>query len=216
MRHQSDQTSYLVGKREFERWSFIKASAEVFTCSYDTEWSRCLEINSIYHLRMTHHIAHRRSSVHEECMCKSMKGNTFNWLEKVLYIITWLLCVFSLVVDHDLLKDTHAQMTSNACQRTCFSFFMPQKSFNKPFEFLLYKTNRLQFPNYCNRPQKTSQRVKNNGHSTSSYVVLFVLYKLWEFVIAEVHYFSGVVPTHIQCSSCMLCIWFTYAGCVPQ
>ena len=26
---------------------------------------------------------------------------------------------------------------------------------------------------YCNRPQKTSQRVKNNSHSTSSRVVLF-------------------------------------------
>ena len=28
-------------------------------------------------------------------------------------------------------------------QQTCFTFFMPQKSFNKPLEFLLYKTNRL-------------------------------------------------------------------------
>ena len=27
-------------------------------------------------------------------------------------------------------------------QQTCFSFFMPPKSFNKPFEFLVYKTNR--------------------------------------------------------------------------
>ena len=104
MRH---ETSYLVGKRHFKRWSFIKASAEVFTCSYDTVWSRCLQINSIYHLRMTHHITNRRSSVHEECMCKSMKGNTFNWLEKVLYTIMWLLCAFSLVVHCDLIKDTH-------------------------------------------------------------------------------------------------------------
>ena len=41
------------------------------------------------------------------------------WSVRV-YTITWLLCAFSLVVDSDL-----------------FSFFMPQKSFNKPFEFLL-------------------------------------------------------------------------------
>ena len=49
------------------------------------------------------------------------------------------------------------------------SFFMPQKSFNKPFEFLLYKTNRLHFSVhvYCNRSQKTSH------HSISSRVVLF-------------------------------------------
>ena len=31
-------------------------------------------------------------------------------------------------------------------QRTCFSFFMPPKSFKKPFEFLLYKTI---FPCVC-------------------------------------------------------------------
>ena len=36
--------------------------------------------------------------------------------------------------------------------------FMPLKSFNKPFEFLLYKTNRLHFSEhvYCNRSQITS------------------------------------------------------------
>ena len=58
-------------------------------------------------------------------------------------------------------------MASNSRQQTCFSFFMPQKYFNKPFEFLLYKTNRLHFSVcvYCNRSQKTSQRVKNNSHA---------------------------------------------------
>ena len=37
---------------------------------------------------------------------------------------------------------------------------MPRKSFNKPFEFLLYRTNRLHFSVcvFCNRSQKTSQR----------------------------------------------------------
>ena len=61
-----------------------------------------------------------------------------------------------------------SQMASNPRQQTCFSFFMPPKSFNKPFEFLLYKTNRLHFSVcvYCNRSQKTSQRVKNNNHAT--------------------------------------------------
>ena len=75
-------------------------------------------------------------------------------------------------------------MTSNlTCQITSvdffhapkiFSFFTPQKSFNIPFEFLLYKTNRLHFSVcvYCNRSQNTSQRVKNNSHATR----LFVLY----------------------------------------
>ena len=76
----------------------------------------------------------------------------------VFHTITWLLCAFSLVVDHDLLKDTHRwrQITS----ADLFFFFRAPKSFNKPFEFLLYKTNKLHFLVcvYCNRSQRTSQR----------------------------------------------------------
>ena len=73
-------------------------------------------------------------------------------------------------------------MTSNPHQQTYFSFFMPPKSFNKQFEFLLYKTNRLHFSvcAYCNRSQRMSplQHVKKSRHSTSSCAVLFVLYTL--------------------------------------
>ena len=94
---------------------------------------------------------------------------SFHWCIDI-YAITWLLCAFSLVVDRDLLEDTHRwrQIHVRSRQQTCFSFFMPPKYFNKPFEFLLYKTNRLHFPVrvYCNRSQKTSQRVKNNSHTT--------------------------------------------------
>ena len=72
------------------------------------------------------------------------------------YTVTWLLWAFSLVVDRDLLKDTHTddvKSASDHVSRACFSFFMPLESFNKPFEFLLYKTNRLHFSMcvYCNR-----------------------------------------------------------------
>ena len=52
-----------------------------------------------------------------------------------------LLRAFSLVVDRNLLKYTHRDGVKSR-QQTCFSFFMPRKSFNKPFEFLLYKTNK--------------------------------------------------------------------------
>ena len=57
------------------------------------------------------------------------------------------------------------QMASNPHQITSadlFYFFMPPKLFNKLFEFSLYKTNRLRFSVcvYCNRSQKTSQRVR--------------------------------------------------------
>ena len=64
-------------------------------------------------------------------------------------------------------------------QRTCFFFFhAPKKSFNKPFEFLLYKTNRLDFSVcvYCNRSQKTSQRVKNNSHATRLRLVSYRMF----------------------------------------
>ena len=96
--------------------------------------------------------------------------------------ITWLLCAFSLVVDRDLLKDT--QMASNPRQITSADlFFMPQKFFNKQLEFLLYKTSRLHFSVrvYCNRSQKTSQRVKNNSRATRLRLVSYflVLYTLW-------------------------------------
>ena len=90
----------------------------------------------------------------------------------------------------------HTQMASNPRQQTCFSFFMPPKSFKRPFEFLLYKTNRLHFSAcvYCNRSQMTSQRVKNNSHATRlrlvSYFFQFVLYTLWR------HLWSITVHTH--------------------
>ena len=75
----------------------------------------------------------------------------------------------------------HIQMTSNPRQITSAHLFFFQKSFNKPFQFFLYKTNRLHFPwvLYCNRSQKTSQRLKNN-HGTRlcpvSYFLFFTRY----------------------------------------
>ena len=59
-----------------------------------------------------------------------------------------LRCVFSLVVDRDLLKDRHSD-DAKFTSADLFFFFHTPKSFNKPFEFLLYKTNRLYFPVRC-------------------------------------------------------------------
>ena len=70
-----------------------------------------------------------------------LKNNLYNNVTSVgIFIGCWLWSI--------KLKDTHrdgVKSTSGSRQRTWFSFFMPQKSFNKPFEFLLYKTNRLHF-----------------------------------------------------------------------
>ena len=86
----------------------------------------------------------------------------------------WLLTVISIKGHTHRWRQIHIR----SCQQTCFPFFMPQKSFNKPFEFLLFKTNRLHFSMcvYCNRSQKMSQHVKNNSlscHLTPSHVILF-------------------------------------------
>ena len=105
------------------------------------------------------------------------------------YTITWLLCAFSLVVDRDLLKDTHRwrQIHVRSRQQTCFSFFI----------FICIKQRDYIFPRvcvYCNRSQKTSQRVKNNSHATRLCLVSYflVLYTLWR------HLWSITVHTHTR------------------
>ena len=116
----------------------------------------------------------------------------------MLYTITWFLCAFSLVVDRDLLKDTHTRMVWNPRQQTCFSFFMPPKSFNKPFQFLLYilyvcvNCIYIIYKLYtCIQIlyiyiQKMSQRVKNNTpiYFVSYFVVLYTLWHdLWSITV---------------------------------
>ena len=62
---------------------------------------------------------------------------------------------------------------------------MPQKSFNKPFDFYCIKQIDNIFPCvYCKRSQKTSQRVKNNSHATRLRLVSYflVLYTLWRYL----------------------------------
>ena len=115
----------------------------------------------------------------------------------------WLL--WALVVDRDLLKDTHTWMASNPRQQTCFYFFMPQKSFNKPFEFVLYKTNRLHFSVcvYCNRSQKTSQHVKNSD-ATRLRVVLFCSLHA---VTSSVIYYSTHPRKNVIYLSIVNCHW---------
>ena len=71
-------------------------------------------------------------------------------------------------------------MASNPRQITSadlFFFSHAPKSFNKPLQIFLYKTNRLHFSVgvYCNRSQKTSQRVKNNSHTTQLRLVSYFL-----------------------------------------
>ena len=89
---------------------------------------------------------------------------------------------------------------------------MPPISFNKPFKFLLYTTNRLHFPAcvYCNRPQKTSQHVNNNSHTTRRRLVSCVLSCSLHAVTSYVIYYS----THTE--KCYLFVNFTKSSSSPS
>ena len=83
-------------------------------------------------------------------------------------------------------------MASNTRQLTCFSFFMPK---NPP----KYSINHLNFYcmkqidynfrvcacMYCNRSQKTSQRVKNNSYATRLRLVSYFLFFTRYHVICD-------------------------------
>ena len=108
------------------------------------------------------------------------------WFSYFIYIYIYLhnnvnsVCMFIGCWPWSIKGHTHrwCEIHATSSQHTCFSFFTPQKSFNNPFQFLLYKTNRLHFSMcvYCNRSQKTSQRVKNNLHATQLHLVSYFLF----------------------------------------
>ena len=97
-----------------------------------------------------------------------------------VYTITWLLCAFSLVVDRDLLEDTHTRW--NHVSRL-FLFPCPQNpSINHMNSYCIKQIHEFcSVSVYCNKSQRTSQRVKNNDHTTRLRLMsyFFVLYTLW-------------------------------------
>ena len=113
------------------------------------------------------------------------------------YTITWLLCAFSLVVDQ-ILEDTHTdgvKSTSDHVSRLVSIFSCPPNPSINHLNFYCIKQIDYIFPCmhvYCNRSQKTSQRVKNSSHATRLHLVshFFVLYKLWR------HLWSITVHAH--------------------
>ena len=89
-----------------------------------------------------------------------------------------LLCVFSLVLDRDLLEDINDVKSRHITSAELFlSFSIPPKSgkiVNKVFELLLYKANRFHFDVVCSviDAQMTSERGKNKkvAHERESIV----------------------------------------------
>ena len=98
--------------------------------------------------------------------------------------VTSILCAFSLVVDRDLLKDTHRDDVKprHITSADLFFFFMPQNPSINHLNFYCIKQIYNIFPCVCtvNRSQKTSQRVKNNSHTTRLRLEsdIFLLYTL--------------------------------------
>ena len=103
-------------------------------------------------------------------------------------------------------------------QQTCFSFFMPQKPSINHLNFYCIKQIDNIFPCvcvYCNRSQKTSQRVKNNSHATRLCLVSYFLFfircdvkcDLLQDTQTEKCYYllSTTLPTISNGSSYLLC-----------
>ena len=90
-------------------------------------------------------------------------------------------------------------MASNPRQQACFSFSMAPKSFNKPFEFLLYETNRLHFSVcvYCNRSQKTS-RVKNNSHATQLRLKSYIFCSLLAVTSSVIYQYHRIITYRMR------------------
>ena len=109
----------------------------------------------------------------------------------IFYTITWLLCAFSLVVDHNLLQDTHRDDVKSTSADLFFFFHVP-KSLNfyciKQIDYIF--SVRV----YCNKSQKTSQRVKNNNHTTR---LRLVSYFLVLYALDRRHLLSITVHTHV-------------------
>ena len=81
----------------------------------------------------------------------------------------------------------------------------------KPFEFLLYKTNRLHFSVrvYCNRSQKTPQRVKNNSHATRLRLVSYFLFFTRYDAFCDLLQYIRMEKCYINCQCC----WTNFCSC---
>ena len=129
--------------------------------------------------------------------------------KEYLYCNVTSVCIFIGCWPWCIKGHTHRwrQIHVGSRQQTCFSFFMPRKSFNKLFEFLLYKTNRLHFSAcvYCNRSQKTSRRLKNKSKSSGVTVVLYTLWRLLWSITVHMHTRKNVIYWFVEYkqTSCM-------------
>ena len=110
-----------------------------------------------------------------------------------------------MVVDRDLLKDTHRSRQTR--QRTCFSFFMPQNPSINHLNFYCIKQIDYIFPCVCNRSQMTSQRVKNNSHATRLRLVLRLVFFTRYDVICDLlqytHARKNVIHTCYSAPPCV-------------
>ena len=111
----------------------------------------------------------------------------------------FVLCNF-LYFCRDLLKDTHTdgvKSTSYHVSRLVFLFSCsPNPSINHLNFYCIKQIDNIFLYVYCNRSQKTSQRVKNNSHATRLRLVSYFFY--WD-----------VICDLLQCTHTEV-FWLTY------
>ena len=121
-------------------------------------------------------------------------------------------CIFIGCSPWSIKGDTYRwrQIHVRSRQETCFVFFVPEKSLNKPFGVVLYKRNR--FPFVCtviDHRDVTACKEQQSRHSTSSHVVLFLFF-IRCYVICDLlqntHGKSREIPYHAKCKRIQSCI----------
>ena len=117
-----------------------------------------------------------------------------------------------MVVDRDLLKDTHAdgvKSTSDHVSRLVFLFSCPKNPSINHFNFYCIKQIDYIFPcvyQYCNRSQKTSQRACKEPTVTPLDFVLCRTFLFFTRVTSSVIYYS----THTEKNVIYLLIIYIY------
>ena len=112
------------------------------------------------------------------------------------YAVTWLLCAFSLVVDRDLLKNTHKWRQIHVSRLVfLFSCACPKNTSINHW----YKTNRFIFPCVCTVIDHRSNHVRVSPTTPNMYIL-----KCFRFIITKIYNILRYVIARILRHMCNL------------
>ena len=120
------------------------------------------------------------------------------YIYRYIYIHVYLynnvtsVCIFIGCWPWSIKGHTHRwrQILAIHVSRLVFLFSCPKNPSINHLDFYWIKTNRLHFPVcvYCNRSQKTSQRVKDNSHATRLRLVSYFFCSLHAVTSSVIYY----------------------------